>query len=372
MSGVERRDVFFFPGYDIAGVGRYHRHLQRQCGWYARRFDVSFEVSPLTASSIEHWKVAEVVARWPGAHVITRVHFCDWRADIAKDYTPPLVVRAKRAWRAWWRMTRNGQTRRIARAAPQFALVFAAPLMLMILRGLAVAGALWAITLGGVIAAIGSVMAILALYGFWRLSDLIYESFLGNYITFLDRQLYGPKNGAAPDTLTSAIGTLCAHSRPDNSDELLIAGHSFGAVAAMKAAAQLSAAGSEVSLLTAGSNIACLALDKNEGELRAAITSLYETEAAVWRDYYAPQDSLSFSQVEPIRDFHLATEMPPKADVKIRSAVYDAFVSKRKIRKFRWNVFRMHFQFMMAADTQTAYDWHRFLLGPNRLRDAAR
>ena len=371
MRKVHRRDVFFFPGYDIAGVGRYHRYLKRQCGWYARRFDASFEISALTPSPIEHWSIAEVVAHWPEGRVVTRFHICDWRADIANDYGPSAIFRAQRTLAAWWRMTQNGQTRRIARAAPLFALVVGAPLLLLLARLLVVLAALWAIGTGGVVSAVGCVLAVLALYWLWRAGGVAYETFFGSYLSYLDRQLYGPKD-ARNGRLNAAIDALCAHTGFESSDEVIIAGHSFGAVSAMRAAARISATKPEISLLTVGSNLPCIALEPTAHDLRDNIASLYQTKQTTWREYFAPQDSLCFPHSNPLKDFRISLPGPHQADVKIRSAVFDEFVSRRKIRKFRWNALRMHFQFMMAADKQGAYDWHRFLLGPETLKDATK
>ena len=83
MRKVHRRDVFFFPGYDIAGVGRYHRYLKRQCGWYARRFDASFEISALTPSPIEHWSIASMVI------------FFDWLISFTDKKVSFIVKQAK-------------------------------------------------------------------------------------------------------------------------------------------------------------------------------------------------------------------------------------------------------------------------------------
>ena len=78
-----------------------------------------------------------------------------------------------------------------------------------------------------------------------------------------------------------------------------------------------------------------------------------------------------FSRLNMKRDFGLTVAADEKADVKVLSARFGDFVAVRKLRKFRNNLLRMHFQFLMAVDKQGGYDFHRFALGPVGLKKAS-
>ena len=377
MGDVNHRDVFFFPGYDIFGVRRYHKFLVRQCGWYGRRFGVRFEVGPLRVSEMEAWLASDVTAHWPDGVVTTRFYFCNWRKDVLRDYSPPPVTRYARMLATWARLVVKGHAARLWRASPRILVASMLPVFLTILRGAAILLALWAMTFGILPGLFASILAAGALYGLWRLGEASYEMFFTSSIVYLERQLYyggepdGGRLGVALRSLATRKSSDAAVAEGAVADETLVVGHSYGGAPAMEAAEAMARSGDPVSLLTLGTIAPFVTLDPQESRLRPVVTSLLQHEEACWRDYYAPQDTLSFPQVHPIRDFHLPIEGPPKADFKVRSAIFGKIVAPRKIRKFRWNLLRMHFQFIMAADVQGGYDWIRFALGPDRLKDAS-
>lgn len=369
MGSVKHRDVFFFPGYDIAGPQRYHRFLTRQCGWYGRRFGVRFEVGPLRRSEMDAWQVSDVTARWPGGEVTTRFHICDWRDDVKRDYERPLVTRYVRLFAAWGRLLVRGQVSRLWRAAPYIVVLLTLPVSLTILRLIVIILAIWAMTFGVATGAAAAIVAAGALYGLWRCGVIGYEAFFTQLLLYLERQLYSGEGYGG--RLDDALASLAAH-RDSDADETIFVGHSYGSAPAIEAAEATGRDGAPVSLLTIGAFSAFVTLDPKEARLRPTITALLQQKNAYWRDYYAPQDMLSFPEVHPIRDFHLPIDGPPKADFRVRSAIFGKIVAPRKIRKFRWNVLRMHFHFLMAADMQGGYDWIRFVLGPDRLSDSAK
>ena len=369
MDRVERREVFFFPGYDIAGVKRYHRYLKRQSGWYARRFGVQIKVSDLLPTERDGWQTADVVAIWPDGSVQTRYHFCDWRGEVARDYAPSAPMRTLHMLKGLSRLIWRGQVKRIARAAPKFALIVGLPFHIEVLRLISVAIALWLATFGsgGIVA--GLAFALGSFYGLKRFGDMSYSTFFTSYIAYLDRALYG---GGEPDGghLGAAIDALIA--APPTTDEIMIAGHSYGAAPAVVAAVGLAELGHEVSLLTTGSISPCLSLDPSDQQLRPALERLFEMPNICWRDYFAPQDGLCFPRMSPIDQFNLAQRGAVLANFSNRSAIYGRIYAARKLRKFRSNFLRMHFQFLMAVDVQGGFDWFRLSLGPKRLAKSAR
>lgn len=369
MGDIQRRDLFFFPGYDIEGVKRYHRYLQRQAVLYRRRFKIGVTVSALKQGDTQYWPCVDVIADWPEGRVHTRYHICDWTADVVQDYAPPAHVRFYRMVRGLTRIAARGQLWRISRKAPIVGTMMMEPLLLFLARiGVCLAG-VWLATFGILFAVPAAFVAAVALIALRRLGGKGYETFYEGHIAYLDRSL---TDGTVPegDQLRDALTELETIDTT-GADEIMIAGHSFGGVPATLAAEIISRSGDAVSLLTVGSSAAIIALDPDEAHLRPAITALYERDGICWRDYFAPQDALCFPRVRPLRDYGISPKRPHKGDVSIRTAVFGNVYNARIIRKFRWNFLRMHFQFIMAADVQGGYDWIRFTLGPDRLKDAA-
>lgn len=372
MGDVSQRDVFFFPGYDIAGVRRYHRYLKRQCGWYQGRFDVAFQVGDLTPANLDGWSVAQVDAQWPDGTVRTKFHFCNWRDDIAKDYAPPAPVRVWRMLKAVAHMAVRGHITRTARRGPYFVVALGLPVYLTLLRLICLVAALFLGGMGGLLSVAGAVFGAASLVGLKKLGDALYEPFFNNYLAYLERVLYQPGHGIGPQ-LDGAIDALVRYglSADPARDELLIVGHSFGAVPAAIAADALTGNGSEASLLTVGSIAACVALSPEGMVFRRPAEALHHCDRICWREYFAPQDHLCFSRLNMKRDFDLNVPAPARTNVRMLSARLGEVVAPRKIRKFGANLLRMHFQFLMAVDVQGGYDFHRFTLGPDYLQKAS-
>ena len=373
MSVIRHRDVFFFPGYDVAGIKRYHRYLKRQCGWYRRRADVEIEVGELTPGDMEGWSVADVSANWPEGRVQTRFHYCNWRDDVARDYAPHFLIRTLRMLKAVLRMAIRGHIGRVTRKGPMFSAALGLPVYLTVLRCVCIAAALLFAAQGGVWIAVGAVFALASLYGLKRLGDALYEPFFMNYLPYLERVLYQEGHGIGGQ-LEEAIASLTSYGDAPSADhgELLIVGHSYGAVPAIIAADQLTRAGKDVSLLTVGSIAACVALEPDEAIIRPHMEALHRSERICWREYFAPQDSLCFSRLKMRQDFRLKIDGPIIGDIRMLSARFGEVVAQRKLDKFRNNLLRMHFQFLMAVDQPGRYDFHRFTLGPDPLNKAAR
>lgn len=371
MGEVKHRDVFFFPGYDVAGIKRYHRYLKRQCGWYQRRFEADFQISDLTPTDLDGWSVAEVSARWPDGEIRTKFHFCNWRDDIATDYAPAAPVRIWRMLKAVAHLAVKGQITRVARKGPYFVVALGLPLYLTILRVICLAVALYLTFLGGLYSAVGIAFGIGSIYALNRLGGSLYEAFFNNYLAYLERVLYRRDHGIGTQ-LNAAIASLVSYGQSQaNSDELMIVGHSYGSVPAVIAADVLTKSGKDVSLLTIGSIAACVALSPDDQVFRPPAEALHHSDQICWREYFAPQDSLCFSKLSMVKDFDLNVSAPNKTRVRMLSARFGEVVAPRKIRKFRNNLLRMHFHFLMAVDQQGRYDFHRLTLGPDRLREAS-
>ena len=96
--------------------------------------------------------------------------------------------------------------------------------------------------------------------------------------------------------------------------------------------------------------------------LREDLKLVLTSSQVCWRDYFAPQDSLCFSHTDPRLLLEAEATPGPPGDFVQRSAIYDNVFAARKIAKFRLNFLRMHFQFLMAPDTQGGFDWFRLSL----------
>ena len=244
----------------------------------------------------------------------------------------------------------RGQITRTARMGPNFTAALGLPVYLTILRAICLTISLLLVITGGWYIALGVLFGAGSIFGLRKLGGALYQAFFNNYLAYLERVLYQPDHGIG-DQLTGAIRSVVDHggSAALDRNELMIIGHSYGTVPAAIAAGKLT----------------------QDHIFHPPAEALHHSGRICWREYFAPQDSLCFSRLNMKRDFGLTVAADEKADVKVLSARFGDFVAVRKLRKFRNNLLRTHFQFLMAVDKQGGYDFHRFALGPVGLKKAS-
>ncbi|MGH1574918.1 hypothetical protein ACRAWG_35120 [Methylobacterium sp. P31] len=159
-------------------------------------------------------------------------------------------------------------------------------------------------------------------------------------------------------------------------DEIMLVGHSTGALTAVEVAARLLARDDELgrdgpalSLLTLGSSLPIVAMQPGAHSTRAEIKGLMTSQRLVWVDYQAPQDWLNFPGFDPSRDLRLRVPQAQIANPVIRSAKFREIISPETYREISTRPFRMHFQFLMANDFASSYDFFAITLGSQCLRD---
>lgn len=159
-------------------------------------------------------------------------------------------------------------------------------------------------------------------------------------------------------------------------DEVLILGHSTGALTAVEVAARVLAADpvigtgtTALSLLTLGSGLPIVALQSKARRVHSDIASLVVSDRIVWVDYYAPQDWMNFPDFDPVERLPLDLGGRSPRNPLVRSAKFREIIDPETYLKVRWRPFRMHFQFLFANDHRGEYDFFAMALGPQRLRD---
>ncbi len=168
---------------------------------------------------------------------------------------------------------------------------------------------------------------------------------------------------------------IMEHISSSSDDEVLIASHSNGTVVAVMAVAAalradpgLAEHGPAVSFLTLGQSIPLCGLLPAATDLRRDLAQLASENAVTWIDITAPRDAACFALTDPREACGLdsAASLQPKP--KLLSVPIGDLFSPETFRKRlhrRW--LRTHFQYLMAYEQQTPYDYFEITAGPCKL-----
>ena len=401
---VARRHVFYLPGYDPEARSRYRLLFVRELTRYAKVFGQAkrvigrAEAGPLLGASpegeplVQAWRVA-AHPRTDGAETTYEVLL--WDDIVAHDFARSKFVSSALLLAGTAHALGAGKLVTFYKLHWKYGNVILYPfvmlLMLAVAAGAVAFGVHAALGEGGALdlglpalvtvpagllaglALLAAMEAALHRIFFWQLlNDWVFnwqhgQGWRGDYERRLD---------AFADHARARLRDLDAAGPPP--DEILIVGHSSGALTAVEVAARLiahdprlgEAGGPSLGLVTLGSGLPLVALQPRARRLRAEIASLVTCRRLVWVDYGAPQDWMNFPGFNPAADLDLGLGADALvANPIIRSARFREIISPETYKRVRFRPFRMHFQFLMSNDRPGEYDFFDMTLGPRRLLD---
>ena len=179
----------------------------------------------------------------------------------------------------------------------------------------------------------------------------------------LDDWIHAMRLVRAPDPVVAQrIEGIAGALKTGLGDELLIFGHSLGAVHAVELIDQLIADdphGPLIRFATAGSSILKIGLHKKAAWLHQAIQRIANSPRVIWVDFQALNDVMNFYKSDPVAALGLTA--PP---VQTRIVRFRAGVVPDRYRRMERNFFRLHNQFVHANDLRARYDFVMTLAGP--------
>jgi pimeloyl-ACP methyl ester carboxylesterase len=159
-------------------------------------------------------------------------------------------------------------------------------------------------------------------------------------------------------------------ARATDAEEIVIVGHSSGSflstemlARALKLDPALGRHGPRIVLLTIGGNFPIVGFHAVSKQFREHLRTLAVEPSIDWIDCQARKDVMNFYQFDPIAghgiDAGSARRNPRVVAVRFRD-----IVGPEHYEKFRWQFFRVHFQFVMANEQPNAYDFFMIVCGP--------
>jgi hypothetical protein len=161
-------------------------------------------------------------------------------------------------------------------------------------------------------------------------------------------------------------------------NEIVVVGHSGGGVLAPAVVAraleldpELGNHGPRLVLLTPGSLMPGIGLHRQATRVRAVIHRVAIERSVLWIDVQARADALNFYDFDPVKGIGVdagARRCNPLIwTVQLRDMLAPEFYGK-----LRWNLFRMHYQFIMANDRRAPYEYMMLVCGPLPVEQWAR
>ncbi|HKG77127.1 MAG TPA: hypothetical protein VKA90_06445 [Beijerinckiaceae bacterium] len=365
---IRKRLVFHFAGYDPMPPESYHRRFVRELDRFRTTWTADATASPsepaLGGDAIA-WRVAASGPNWrvDTEHLLSR-----WNDVAAEASRRPDRERLPRALAAFASFVFGGALWGYLRTSWRYAGFFLYPYVLLAvfaLVSLAAAGLIarlawpgaWMI---GVAAGLGLFLALLR----WAAPRLFLPLMLDDW-TFAHAYIRG-EEAQLEERVERTARALVAATRGD-ADEILILGHSLGAVLAidmleraLRQDPDLGRRGPTVGLATVGSSVLKIGLHRGATRFRAAVAHVAAEPSLVWADYQALRDIMNFYRTDPIA----AMRLPPTGKPILRPVSLRKMLNPSAFRRMRHRLFRLHCQFVSGNDRRAPYDYFMLMLGP--------
>jgi hypothetical protein len=369
MTGkpIAKRLVFHVGGYDpITSHDSAHRRFVREITRFQRTWSVKAAVDGLRGTTDQiQWNVTTTGPDWS---VETDYRLVRWHDVIEAYGRRSIGSRISVGIVAFLDFVLVGALWRYLQTNWRYAGFFLYPFVMF---GLLIAGALligvsaFKITGSVPIATGGGLVGFAAaLAGPWRwlhLGDLFDDwIFSREYIRW--------GNSEIEQRLERLANELVAAARNFAADEILVVGHSLGAVLAvdlLDCALKLEPAFGRdkmsITFLSVGSSILKVGLHPKAIRFRATIERVAKSHAIFWGDYQALADLMNFYKSRPMAEMGLSTEN----EATVRIVKLSRMLDYEIYRRVRLDFFRLHCQFVSGNDRRASYDYFMLTCGPN-------
>lgn len=372
-AGVKKRHVFYFSGFDPRGPSHYHTLYGEQAKLHA----------PLNGLNLiigKRRRVGKLANAWTvtAGACETEYEFLRWDDIIRARWPKNEWELLKSAVPVYWVFLKANLVGRLLKIAWPSALTVSYPIIAFL--GLLLAGALLAVAAG----------FFLPLYAGLPLAAaiLVGTIFLGRWLderfrSFWLLRVYGAMQpwayGKIPE-LDERIREFADHIaeriRGSEADEILIVGHSVGSILTvplvvelLKRVPDLGVRGPAFGLISLGNCLPLVSLLPGSKQLRDDLKTVATAPGVRWLDFSARRDGASVTQVDPLK---VSGILRPEG-IPIRPQQFPVRIVKMfppdVYRVIKKDIFRIHFQYIMAGELLTDYDFFAITAGPLSLAE---
>jgi hypothetical protein len=363
---VAKRLVFHVGGYDpitphAAAQRRFARELQR----FGLTWSVKTSIDALKDGVDEtKWNVT---ASGPNWEVVTEYHLIRWDDEVGNFSRRAIWRRIPHGIIAFLDFATAGALWGYVRANWYYAAFFLYPFFTF---GALIAAAflVGVITFNisgsvliGIVAGLIALAALLTGPWRWLHIDTLFDDWI------FSREYVRRDSSTIEQRLGRFAAEIVAVARSSNADELLVVGHSLGAVIAidlldraLRLDPALGVGGVPVTFLTIGSSVLKIGLHRGATRFRAAVARVALSPGIFWGDYQARVDIMNFYNTNPMAEMALPTEDGPV----VRLVEFGRMLEHATYRRIRRKFYRLHCQFVSGNDRRAPYDYFMLVCGP--------
>lgn len=366
---VRKRDVVFICGYEIAPPEVHHRRFERELPLLEKTWNVKAKLSPPTTDrerSIGRWRIETEGPNW---RVETDYRIFWWGDLIAPDFEQPQWRRLLGGLAALYDFVVSGALVAYFRMNWRYALFFLYPYVTLAGAGIG-AGYLANYLLSGLVPYAGLIAVLVGFAAAFALLYLpprpLYLGYLFNDWHFAHELVRG-KRTVLESRLEGFARDLAALVRESAADEILLVGHSLGAVQVIDVVArakrldpEFAKQGPPVRILTIGSSLLKIGLHPAARKLREAVGTVANDPRLYWIEFQAISDIVNFYKSNPVTDMGL----PPAAMPIVQIVRVKHMLAPDTYRGLKRDFFRVHRQFVMGNEQRYYYDYYMICCGP--------
>lgn len=363
---IARRVVLHFPGFEPLDAKlhreRYAHTLEKAAGLW----NFSADPGPLvSARDASHFDIVSQAEDW---RTETRLHVFDHDWLIARLAARPLPVRLWQGFRSAGRVIVQGGALGYMKHAWRFGLFFLFPFLMVALALLASLGiALYPHWFD--LPAWHYPFGILLGFAFFRFLFLPWSARYHIMHLFSDWDMAVAVAALDRADVNDWLETCARHARAalvEDADEVLVTSHSMGSNIAVHVIGMLLERephlldGKRVVFATLGGAVLQCALLRSAAALRARVGLIARNPNVSWVEVQCLTDAVNFykTRVAALTG-HADAPQPVIVRVRIKN-----MLTPDRYRRIKWDMMRIHRQYVLASDKRTNFDFSLMTAGP--------
>ncbi len=380
---VHNRHIIYVQGYDPRGLAQYYRMFRTELRKFSRLYQLSATIGRPQSTSdgeIASWTIETKADGWQTRTAYDFLRFEDF---IQRDLASPIWRTVLHAVFIYWRLVFNGTVARFTKANWRFATFITYPHFVLLLEALCAAAFAFVFHKGLQALGVPSPFSLPA-------AAALFVAVLGGTLKYTENRTYvlyllcdwiwtwefaHRQRPGWDERIDRFAAHLCKVARASGADEIVLVGHSSGSflgteilARALKLDPSLGKHGPRVVLLTLGGNYPIVGFHKCAQDFCDHLRQLAIEPSVDWIECQARKDVMNFFKLDPIESHGIEVgnlrRNPTIIPVRFRE-----MIKPEHYNIWRWQFFRVHFQFVMANERPHAYDFFMIVCGPVPLRE---